>query len=347
MAIPMLISELDFDLPSELIAQQGADRRDASRMLTVDRRSGTFDDRVFSELPQLLKKDDLLVLNNTKVFPARLFGQSETGAGVEVFLVNELSNGTWETLARPARRLRPGKLIVFDENLAGEVVGKNADGRVFVRFESKGDFYENLDRIGKTPLPPYIKRGSAAIDSDRERYQTVFAKDRGAIAAPTAGLHFTQETLEILKAKGVEIVEITLHVGYGTFEPIRVDDLGQHKVSPERYAIGNEAAISLSNAKNSGRRIVAVGTTSTRALESNIAAFGRFTPGSHAADLTIKPGFEFRAIDSLLTNFHLPQSSLLLLTSVFGGRDLIISAYRHAVAERYRFYSYGDCMFIS
>ncbi len=342
----MFISELDFELPPSLIAQQGSRRRDASRMLTVDRRSGKLEDHVFSDIPQFLRKGDLLVLNNTKVFPARLFGKSETGAGVEVFLVNEMSNGTWVTLARPARRLRPGKRLLFDERLRAEVVEKSEDGRVLVRFESDGDFYENLDRIGKTPLPPYIKRGSAAVDSDRERYQTVFAKNRGAIAAPTAGLHFTGETLELLKTNGVEIVEITLHVGYGTFEPIRVEDLSLHTVSPERYEINDRAARSLNKAKSEQRRIVAVGTTSTRALESNIAAFGHFAPGTHIADLTIKPGFEFRAIDSLLTNFHLPQSSLLLLTSVFGGRDLIMGAYRHAVAEKYRFYSYGDCMFI-
>lgn len=343
----MLLEELDFDLPSELIAQQGADRRDASRMLAVDRQSGTFEDRVFSDLPQMLHKGDLLVLNNTKVFPARLFGRSDTGAGIEVFLVKEMSDGTWETLARPARRLRAGKRLIFDEDLAADVVNKSDDGHVFVRFESKGEFYENVDRIGKTPLPPYIKRESSAVDSDRERYQTIFAKNRGAIAAPTAGLHFTPAILELLKTKGVEVVEITLHVGYGTFEPIRSDDLDEHKVSPERYEISGEAAVAFNNAKDKGRRIVAVGTTSTRALESNIAAFGSFTPGSHIADLTIRPGFRFRAIDSLLTNFHLPQSSLLLLTSVFGGRDLIMSAYRHAVAGKYRFYSYGDCMLIS
>lgn len=342
----MLISEFDFELPPELIAQEPLADRQASRMLAVDRAANSFADRSFTDLPQFLRSGDVLVLNNTKVFPARLFGQSETGANIEIFLVRETDEGTWETLARPARRLNVGKRVHFGDKLTAEVVEKTEDGKVFVRFESVGDFDEILDEIGKTPLPPYIKRETSAIDSDRERYQTVFARNRGAIAAPTAGLHFTPEILQSIRDIGVTVAEITLHVGYGTFEPVRVDDLTQHSVSAERYSISSETADVLTKAKSENRRIVAIGTTTTRALETTIAKFDCFEPGSHSADLTITPGYKFRAIDALLTNFHLPQSSLLVLTSTFGGHELIMNAYRNAVAERYRFYSYGDCMLI-
>lgn len=342
----MLISDFDYDLPPELIAQEPLAERTASRMLAVDRAAHAFADKQFSDLPLFLQSGDVLVLNNTKVFPARLFGKTETGASVEIFLITETSSGVWETLARPARRLRVGKRIVFGGKLTGEVVQKTPDGKVFVRFESDGDLNEIIDEIGKTPLPPYIKRETSAADADRERYQTVFAKNRGAIAAPTAGLHFTPEVLQEIRNIGVTVAEITLHVGYGTFEPIRVDELNQHTVSPERYEINEETAEILYKAKIDARRIVAVGTTTTRALESSMAKFDGFIAGPRYADLTITPGYKFRAVDALLTNFHLPQSSLLVLTSVFGGHELIMSAYAHAVAARYRFYSYGDCMLI-
>lgn len=342
----MLISEFNFELPPELIAQEPLVDRKASRMLVVDRSSQSFSDRRFAALPKFLRSGDVLVLNNTKVFPARLLGRSETGANIELFLVRETADGNWETLARPARRLHSGKRVHFGDELTAEVVNKTEDGKVFVRFECTRDFYEVLDEIGMTPLPPYIKRESSAIDSDRERYQTVFAKNRGAIAAPTAGLHFTPEVLEDIKDIGVTVAEITLHVGYGTFEPVRVDDLTQHQVSAERYAISDETAEILNGAKSEKRRIVAVGTTTTRALETTLTRYDSFLAGSHSADLTITPGYKFRAIDALLTNFHLPLSSLLVLTSTFGGHELIMSAYRHAIIEEYRFYSYGDCMFV-
>ena len=343
----MLITEFDFELPPELIAQEPLEQRQASRMLSIDRFERRFVDSNFKELPQFLRRGDVLVLNNTKVFPARLFGRSETGANIEVFLVSETEDGMWETLARPARRLQAGKRIHFGDKLVGEVVEKTADGKVLVNFEPVKDFDSILDEIGKTPLPPYIKRESDAIDSDRERYQTVFASNRGAIAAPTAGLHFTPEILDEIRDAGVIVAEITLHVGYGTFEPVRVDDLGQHHVSPERYSITDETAEILNRARADSRRIIAIGTTTTRTLETNLQRFNDFVPGSYSADLTITPGYKFRAIDGLLTNFHLPQSSLLVLTSTFGGHELIMDAYRHAVAARYRFYSYGDCMLIS
>ena len=342
----MLISEFDYGLPAELIAQKPLAEREASRMLAVNRSSNCFADRNFSDLPRFLRNGDVLVLNNTKVFPARLFGRSETGANIEIFLVKENDNGIWETLARPARRLNIGKFIEFGDRLTAEVLEKTTDGKVLVRFEAAGDFEQILDEIGKTPLPPYIKRESSAIDTDRERYQTVFARNRGAIAAPTAGLHFTPDVLEAIRNIGVTVAEITLHVGYGTFEPVRVDDLANHSVSPERFEINEETAGILTGAKAGGRRIIAVGTTTTRALETTLAKFDSFAAGSHSADLTITPGYKFRAIDALLTNFHLPRSSLLVLTSTFGGHELIMRAYRHAVAAKYRFYSYGDCMFI-
>lgn len=342
----LTIADLHYDLPDELIAQTPAERRQDSRMLVVDRGGDSFADMRFADLPSLLNDGDLLVLNNTKVFPARLFGNSETGAGVEIFLVRETGQDQWEALARPARRLKTGKKVIFGDRLTGTIEGRTDDGKVIIRFCADGDLDEILDEIGKTPLPPYIKRERDRIDTDRERYQTVYAKNRGAIAAPTAGLHFTQEIIEKVRERGVTVAEITLHVGYGTFEPVRAEDLSRHRVLAETYEIDAAAAETLKRASADGRRIVAVGTTTTRALESNIAEFGTFTAGRRSADLTITPGYRFRAVGALLTNFHLPASSLLVLTSTFGGHQLIMSAYRHAVAERYRFYSYGDCMLI-
>ncbi len=342
----MLISDFDYELPPKLIAQEPLSERQASRMLIVDRASGTFRDGQFTEFPRLLNDGDLLVLNNTKVFPARLFGRSETGAKIEIFLVKEIEHRVWESLARPARRLHEGKIIVFSDHLSAEVLEKSADGKVVIRFAPTDDLETRMDEIGKTPLPPYIKRDASDIDADRDRYQTVFARKRGAIAAPTAGLHFTPGILNAVKKRNIPVAEVTLHVGYGTFEPVKTEDLDQHSVSPERYEISAENVELLNRAKSDRRRIVAVGTTTTRALESNLAKFGEFTPGEHLAGLTIVPGYRFAAVDALLTNFHLPRSSLLVLTSTFGGHELIMNGYRHAVAAGYRFYSYGDCMLI-
>jgi S-adenosylmethionine:tRNA ribosyltransferase-isomerase len=342
----MLISEFDYKLPPELIAQEPLVDRASSRMLAVDRAGSGFTDEEFTAFPQFLHRGDVLVLNNTKVFPARLLGRTESGANVEIFLVREAGNGMWETLARPARRLRPGKKIAFGKRLAAEVIEKTDEGKLSLRFKAAGDLDRIVDEIGKTPLPPYIKRDTIGTDADRERYQTVFARKRGAIAAPTAGLHFTPEILDAIKNKGVTIAEITLHVGYGTFEPVRVDDLAEHRVSPETYTIDDVTADLLNDAKTNGRRMVAVGTTTTRALEHNLSKFNTFMAGAHTADLTITPGYRVNAVDALLTNFHLPRSSLIVLVSTFAGHELIMRAYEHAVAEKYRFYSYGDCMFI-
>jgi S-adenosylmethionine:tRNA ribosyltransferase-isomerase len=250
----------------------------------------------------------------------------------------------WTALARPAKRLKAGRTIRFSDNLSARVVDSLDGGRIALELKAQGELTDILQSIGRTPLPPYIKRDPS--DEDRQRYQTVFASAVGAIAAPTAGLHFTTAILDQIRKRGVEVVEITLHVGYGTFEPVRTDDLTQHRVSPERYSIGESSAAALNQGKTNNGRIVAVGTTTTRALETNIGRFGRFQAETGIADLTVTPGYTFRAVDALLTNFHLPESSLLILVSTFGGRELIMEAYRHAVASRYRFYSYGDCMFV-
>lgn len=342
----MLITDFDFELPDRLVAQEALEKRENSRMLVLNRAGGNFSDEHFYNFPKFLLPGDVLVLNNTKVFPARLFGATETGAKAEVFLIREIQTHIWETLARPARRLKAGRKILFPEDLTAQVLEKTDEGRVIIQFETGENFNEILDRIGKTPLPPYIKRAPDESDTDRERYQTVFAKERGAIAAPTAGLHFTPQILSEIKNLGAEVSEITLHVGYGTFEPVRVSDLSQHKILPEQCEISAETKEILNRAKAENRRIVAVGTTTTRALETNLSKNENFTAGKFSADLTITPGYRFKAINGLLTNFHLPQSSLLVLVSTFAGYEFIMKAYRHAVRENYRFYSYGDCMLI-
>jgi S-adenosylmethionine:tRNA ribosyltransferase-isomerase len=351
----MLISDFDYQLPEELIAQHPPARRDASRMLVVERGKGRWRDGFFSEFPTELRAGDALVVNNTRVFPARLVGRREpTGGRVELLLVRrreDLGAHTWEALARPARRLDAGARVTFgDGRLRATLLSTTDDGagRV-VRFYSEGDFDALVEELGQVPLPPYIKRDGEdlpARDEDRERYQTVYAAARGAIAAPTAGLHFTPRVLEALRARGVRVIEITLHVGYGTFAPVRAEDLAGHRVAPEFFEIGEEAAVEINGTRERGGRVVAVGTTTVRALESAAAEGGFVRAGRGETGLTITPGHEFRAVDALLTNFHLPRSSLLVLVSAFAGRELVLDAYRHAVAARYRFYSYGDCMFI-
>ncbi|MGH9941111.1 MAG: tRNA preQ1(34) S-adenosylmethionine ribosyltransferase-isomerase QueA [Pyrinomonadaceae bacterium] len=349
----MLIADFDFELPEELIAQHPLAERDASRMLTLERATGSWADRRFSELPASMGPDDVLVLNNTRVFPARLVGRREPSGGqIEMFLVRELEPLVWEALARPARRLPSGQQVSFgDGRLRAEVSEVLDEGRRAVRFECAGDFHALLEELGRTPLPPYIKRGTEwaediSASEDRERYQTVFARERGAIAAPTAGLHFTPRVLEEVRARGAQIVELTLHVGYGTFAPVRVADLSEHRVAPERFVIGEVAAETINTARARGNRVVAVGTTSVRALESAAGDDGLIQAGEREARLTITPGYRFKVVGALVTNFHLPRSSLLVLVSSFAGRELTLAAYRHAVAERYRFYSYGDCMLI-
>jgi S-adenosylmethionine:tRNA ribosyltransferase-isomerase len=342
------ISDFDYELPEELIAQHPLSERDASRMLVLDREHGTLEDDQFVSLPKYLRAGDCLVLNNTKVFPARLRGERLPSGGMtEVLLLREIEPNLWQVLARPARRLRIGTRISFgDGNLQAIVTAANDDGTRLIQFEPRDNFLNAIAEVGQPPLPPYIKRDGAVEAEDRERYQTVYARETGAIAAPTAGLHFTRSVFQEIKNAGVSIAEITLHVGYGTFEPVRVDDVSQHRVLPETFSIPAETAEVINGSRTAGGRIIAVGTTTTRALESAASADGEIKPTSRNADLTITPGYKFRIVDALVTNFHLPRSSLLLLVSAFAGRELTLDAYRHAVRERYRFYSYGDCMLI-
>jgi S-adenosylmethionine:tRNA ribosyltransferase-isomerase len=359
----MMVSDFDYYLPEHLIAQEPAARRDLSGLLVVDRASGNLSDSQFNRLPEFLRSGDLLVVNNTRVFPARLIGnrvraddrgKKITGARVEIFLVRQKDESVWESLVKPGRALPAGARVEFSDDLGAEVIESFDGGRRLVRFHCQGDFDRIIDRIGRTPLPPYIKRGDETR-RDRDRYQTVYARERGAIAAPTAGLHFTEELINRLRAKGVEIAEITLHVGYGTFQPVRVERVEDHRVEPERYTISEDAARLINQALKEGRRVIAVGTTTTRALESAVRLRDEemkkspphlFTTISATTDLFIYPGFEFRAVSGMVTNFHLPRSSLVMLVAAFAGRELTMKAYRHAVEAEYRFYSYGDAMLI-
>ncbi|MGH9881291.1 MAG: tRNA preQ1(34) S-adenosylmethionine ribosyltransferase-isomerase QueA, partial [Pyrinomonadaceae bacterium] len=341
----MHISEFNYDLPEELIAQQPLSRRDASRMLVVDRRKQKWIDSDFVSFPGYARAGDVLVINNTRVFPARLIGEREhTGGRVEILLLREIEPLLWEGLVRPGNRLKEGAVIRFTNSaLRAELAEGPGQEIRRLRFDSQDALEKTLETVGQLPLPPYIKRPEGTSSEDRQRYQTVFARELGAIAAPTAGLHFTPETLESVKRRGVDVAEITLHVGYGTFEPVRVETAEEHKVRPEAVEITAEAAGIINSRRATGGRVITVGTTTTRALESAVDAEGKLQPVRATAGLTLVPGYQFRITDALLTNFHLPQSSLLLLVSSFAGRDLILAAYRHAVEARYRFYSYGDC----
>jgi S-adenosylmethionine:tRNA ribosyltransferase-isomerase len=349
----MRVSEFDFDLPDALIAQAPPAERGASRLLVVERASGRITHQHISDLPAWLRPDDVLVVNETRVFPARLIGhRTPSGGRVEVLLLERVEDGRWEALVHPGQKLKPGARVVLtsEEQAPGrsihaEIEGRGGFGRRTVRlWTDDGDLDGAVDAIGHIPLPPYIHRPDES--ADRDRYQTVYARTRGSIAAPTAGLHFTPTLLERLDTMGVERVAVTLHVGYGTFKPVRVDDVEAHSVDPERYTIDAAAAARLNAARDAGRRLVVVGTTSVRALES-AATEETIVAGDGTATLFIHPGsHRFRAVDVLMTNFHLPKSSLLMLVCAFGGRELVLSAYREAVAAGYRFYSYGDAMLV-
>lgn len=342
----MLVSDFDYDLPKELIAQVPLEKRDLSRMMVLNHAEGTISHSRFQHFPDHLKKGDLLVLNNSKVIPARVWGQ-RIDAEIEFLLLEELQKGTWEALCRPAKKANPGDIIHFSPTLQGEVLQKGPEGRRVIRFTAK-DVISELKTIGYAPLPPYIKRKKSQRDirpMDLERYQTVFAHEDGSIAAPTAGLHFTPFMLDSIKAKGVDVVEITLDVGLATFQPVRATRVDDHQMLEERYTISEDAAKAINTAKEENRPVIAVGTTSVRALES---AFTKdaIQPGIQKTDLFIRPGYTFRVIDKLLTNFHLPKSTLLMLVSAFAGLDFTKKAYTEAVHKKYRFYSYGDCMLI-
>jgi S-adenosylmethionine:tRNA ribosyltransferase-isomerase len=382
----VLVSDFNFDLPEDLIAQAPLADRAASRMLQVGRSTGQLSDQGFRDFPDLLRPDDLLVLNNTRVFPARLLGRrggvkSQAVSAhnpaahdflqgrVEVLLTRQLGSATaadrnendndWECLVRPGRKIQVGEPIFFGEReegavdkedaLQAEVIARGAFGERTIRFQPVGDFLDRIARVGHVPLPPYIARADSA--ADRERYQTVYARERGSVAAPTAGLHFTAEVLAQIAGRGIETAEITLHVGLGTFQPVRVERVEEHKLHREPFTITHEAASKINSALAASRRVIAVGTTTVRTLEYAAAcaaqAGGVISAGSGEADIFIYPGYKFQVVEGLLTNFHLPQSTLLMLVCAFAGRENVLRAYDHAVAQRYRFYSYGDCMFLA
>lgn len=346
-AAPVLVSDFNFDLPAELIAQRPLPERSASRMMIIDRRAGTIRHGRFADLTTYLGQGEVLVLNDTRVIPARLWG-TKGGRDIEFLFIKEVAPETWDVLCRPARRLKPGDIVVFAGGHEAEVAAAAEEGRRTLRFSGKGAADLMAD-AGFAPLPPYIKRGKKLAHlraDDLRRYQTVFAETPGSIAAPTAGLHFTEDVLAALRVKGVEVETITLSVGLATFQPVRAKRLEDHHMLEETYVIGPETARVVNAAKRGSRPVTAVGTTSVRTLESAASASGAVQPGPGATSLFIRPGYEFKVVDRLLTNFHLPKSTLLMLVSALAGFDLIKKAYAEAVRERYRFFSYGDCMFI-
>lgn len=363
----MLVSDFNYFLPEELIAKEPLQERAASRLLHLRRDSGTFQDRHFRDFPDLLRRDDLVVFNNTKVFPARLVGRRSgvkaqpvgprnpaargfLKGNVEVLLTRQTcaDPNEWECLVRPGRKIGVGEQLFFGEGdeLNAEVVARRTFGERTIRFAPVSDFFGLLDRFGHVPLPPYIKRSDRA--EDRDRYQTIYARERGSVAAPTAGLHFSSEILTRMQKRGIEMVDITLHVGLGTFQPVRTKNVEEHRLPGESCFISEEAAARINCALDRSRRIVAVGTTTVRTLEDSARSSrnGRVQEGGRENEIFIYPGYNFRVVGALLTNFHLPKSTLLMLVSAFAGREALLRAYLHAVEQRYRFYSYGDCTFI-
>ena len=356
----MDVADFDFDLPESLIAQEPPAERGGSRLLVLHR-DGAIEHAMFADLPHYLVDGDLLVVNNTRVFPARLLGQRvPSGGSVECLLLDEIPNpesqipnprdATWNALMHPGQKLKPGAKVNFERDgtrIDGEVLAMHFQGRRTIRLttDHPGGLSDAIDRIGHIPLPPYIKRDD--VTADKDRYQTVYARDRGSVAAPTAGLHFTPELLSSMSAHGVERAEVTLHVGYGTFKPVKADRVEDHVVDAEHFSVSADAASALTRATRQGRRIIAVGTTTVRTLESlDVTADAEVRPGSGETNLFIRPGHKFQLVDGMVTNFHLPKSSLLMLVCAFAGRDRVLAAYREAVQGRYRFYSYGDAMLI-
>lgn len=340
----MKLSDFKFKLPERLIAQYPAEPRDAARLMVVNRKTGLIEDRIFREIPEYIGKNDCLVINETRVFPARIMARKEkTNAKVEVFLLRELENNLWEVLVKPARKVRIGNRLVID-NVFCDVIDNTVSGGRVVRFDYNGDFHQFIERVGQCPLPPYIKRQPEEMD--KENYQTIFAKARGSVAAPTAGLHFTKELLTRLKRKGVKIVPLILHVGLGTFRKVQVEDLGRHKMDSEYFEIPELTARAINQTKDSGGSVVAVGSTVVRAIESSVTALNRVKPHRGWTDKFIYPPYEFKIIDKMVTNFHTPESTLLMLVCAFADRDLIMKAYKKAIKDGYRFYSYGDAMLI-
>lgn len=338
----MKVEEFDYYLPEELIAQTPLKERPASRLLVVDRKTGELDDTYFYNILNYFNENDVLVLNDTKVLPSRIFGtKTDTGARIEVLLLKDYG-AYWEALVRPARRVKPGTILDFAGLFQGEILKKLDEGICHIKFHYQGIFLNLLDELGQMPLPPYIYEEL----EDRDRYQTVYAKDLGSAAAPTAGLHFDLDLLNKAKAKGVTITYLTLHIGLGTFRTVTVENVEEHRMHSEHYTVTEETAELLNRAKQEKRRIIAVGTTSLRTLEALYSKYGKFVAASEETDIFIYPGYEFKAVDALITNFHLPKSTLLMLVSAFYTREKIMEVYRHAIEKKYRFFSFGDAMFI-
>ena len=339
----MKTEDFNYDLPEELIAQTPLKNRDESKLLVLDKKTGDIEHKHFYDIIDYLNEGDALVLNDTKVLPARLFGiKEETNAHIEILMLKEIDNDTWECLTKPAKRVNIGTVIDFGGLLKAKAVEIKEEGIVVYKFEYKGIFYEILDKLGTMPLPPYIHEKL----KDQSRYQTVYAKEEGSAAAPTAGLHFTKELLKKIEEKGIKIVYVTLHVGLGTFRPVNVEDVTKHKMHSEYYIMSEESANILNEVKKKGNKIISVGTTSTRTLETIMNLYGEFKSCSGWTDIFIYPGYEFKAIDNLITNFHLPKSTLVMLVSALAGKDNILNAYNEAIKLRYRFFSFGDAMFI-
>ena len=341
----MNVSDFDYELPEELIAQKPADKRDACRLLVIHRSSGQLEHRHFSDILEYLRPGDCLVFNDSRVIPARLFGTRRgTGAKVEFLLSKKIEGDTWETLVKPGRRCKTGDIIDFEHGLSAEITGYSDDGTRLAKFRCEGNFEETLERIGSMPLPPYITRRSD--ESDKENYQNVYARENGSVACATAGLHWTPELIRAAEDMGVRTAYVTLHVGIGTFRPVKVDKVEDHHMHFESYTVSQEAADTINSAKKDGGRIICVGTTACRTLESASSEDGILHPGSADTGIFIYPGYRFKITDCMITNFHLPKSTLLMLVSALAGREKMLEAYRTAVEERYRFFSYGDAMFI-
>ena len=339
----MKVSDFNYNLPEELIAQHPYDKRDEARLMVLDKNSKKIEDKIFSDVIDYLNPGDCLVINNTKVIPARLYGKKDTGAKVEFLLLKRLEGDFWEVMVRPGNKLKPGTKVSFGDGLLNaEILDVLEGGNRKVKFEYDGIFNEILDKIGLMPLPPYIKESL----KEKEKYQTVYAKYDGSAAAPTAGLHFTEELLEKIKEKGIEIAKVTLHVGIGTFRPVKVENIEDHNMHSEHYYIKEEDAEKINKAKKAGHKIVAVGTTSCRVLESVADENGLVKAVEGDTNIFIYPGYKFKCLDSLITNFHLPESTLIMLVSSLAGRDFIMEAYNHAVEEKYKFFSFGDAMII-
>lgn len=344
----MLLEEFNYELPEKLIAQVPAQKRDMSRMLVLDRYNKTFEHKHFCDITSYLTENDLLVLNNTKVIPARLYAKKDTGALIEIFLVREVEKDIWVSLIKPSKRVKPNMVLQVSEELSVEVLEKD-DDKWRIKLLYNGNIFEILDRVGNIPLPPYIERkmtNEEYKNLDFDRYQTVFAEKEGAVAAPTAGLHFTQEILKKLEEQGTQHCFVTLNVGLGTFKPVKCENILDHKMDSELFEITEESAEIINKAKADGKNIVAVGTTSVRTLETVMNKYGKIIPVKDSSELFIYPGYEFKIVDKLITNFHLPKSTLLMLVSALATKEFIFKAYEEAIKEEYRFYSYGDCMFI-